>query len=133
VQAYKKCDHATALQHYTAAIKLDPANTAARNNRAMAYLALDMFKEAAADTSEVLQAEPNNVKALLRRAAANEGLGAAQQAAVDCKRALELEPNNGTAQLQLGRLQAKLGSSIELQQDKQQKEFPPPPAEPQQS
>jgi stress-induced-phosphoprotein 1 len=122
LQAYKKRDYATALEHYTAAIKLDPDNVAARNNRSMAYLALNMFKEAAADTSAVLQADPTNVKALLRQAAAHEGLGQQQEAAADWRRVLELEPKNADAQQRLAKLQ-----ETQPQQPQQQGEFPPPP------
>lgn len=89
----------------------------------MAYLALNMFKEAAADTSAVLQADPTNVKALLRQAAAHEGLGQHQEAAADWRRVLELEPKNADAQQWL----AKLQEQCPQQQPPQQEAFPPPP------
>lgn len=93
----------------------------------MAYLALNMFKEAAADTSAVLQAEPNNVKALLRRAAAHEGLGEDQEAAADCRRALEVEPKNADAQQRLAKLQQKLGGQQQQEQQPQGVGPPTPP------
>lgn len=124
-EAYKKRDYATALEHYTAAIKLDPDNLAARNNRSMAYLALNMFTEAAADTSAVLQADPTNVKALLRQAAAHEGLGQQQEAVTDWRRVLELEPKNADAQQRLAKLQET--QPQQPQHCWQQGELPPPP------
>lgn len=130
MQAYRKREYEAALGHYTAAIKLDSSNIAARNNRAMAYLALNMYQEAAADTAAVLEADPTNVKALLRQAAAHEGMGDMQAAAADCKRVLELEPKNQDAQQRFVRVQQQLGGSEQQQQ--QQPEFPPPPPEPQQ-
>lgn len=118
-EAYRKRDYQAALGHYTAALKLDPSNTAARNNRAQAYLALHMHQQAAADTAAVLEAEPQNVKALLRRAAAREGLSQCQEAAADCRRALELEPFNVEAKQRLAKLQEQLGAGGDQQQQQE--------------
>lgn len=123
-QAYKKKDYQTALQHYTAAIKLDHSNIAALNNRAVTYLALNMHTEAAADTAAVLAAQPDNVKALLRHAAACEALGRGQEATADCKKVLQLEPQNAEAKQRLGRL---AGAGEEGQQQQEVGEYPPPP------
>jgi tetratricopeptide (TPR) repeat protein len=107
-QAFKKSDWQSALEHYTAALKLDANSTAARNNRALTYLNLGMHQEAADDCSAVLAAEPRNAKALLRRAAAYDGLGQAAQAVADLQQVLALEPNNASAAKRLGEVQQKL-------------------------
>lgn len=101
VQAVARGDWQAALEHFTAALKLDAANIAARNNRALSYLKLHKFNEAAADCSGVLQADANNVKALLRRAAAYEGLSQHQRAAQDLKQVLVLQPHNAEAKSRL--------------------------------
>jgi Tfp pilus assembly protein PilF len=104
-QAFARGDWQTALEQFTAALKLDPANIAARNNRALTYLKLQKFSEAAADCSSVLQADSKNVKALLRRAAASEGLGQQQQALEDLRQALQLQPQNAEAKARIAVLE----------------------------
>jgi tetratricopeptide (TPR) repeat protein len=68
--AFKRRDWATAVEHYSKALQLDENLTVARNNRAMAHLKLQNWREAETDCSGVLEAEPSNAKALLRRATA---------------------------------------------------------------
>jgi Flp pilus assembly protein TadD len=62
-----------AAQLYTLALARDPANLAARNNRAASYLKLSNFERCAEDCSAVLTKEPENKKALARRAEALVG------------------------------------------------------------
>lgn len=103
-QAYAKGDYHAALDHFTAAIKIEPSNVAARNNRALSYLKLNMYAEAAVDCDVVLKADCNNVKALLRRAAAFEGLGRQHEAVGDLQFVLRLQPNNADAKEKLAAL-----------------------------
>ncbi|KAF6260615.1 hypothetical protein COO60DRAFT_1700224 [Scenedesmus sp. NREL 46B-D3] len=105
--AFAQGDWQAALEQFTAALKLEPANTAARNNRALTYLRLKKFSEAAADCSSVLEADSNNVKALLRRAAANEELGQQRQALEDLRRALQLQPQNAEAKARVAVLESE--------------------------
>jgi RNA polymerase II-associated protein 3 len=63
----------------------------------MAYLKLCLWKEAAADATDVLEREPHNVKALLRRAAAAEAQGAPAAAVTDLRTVLQLQPANAEA------------------------------------
>ena len=99
--AFKKGDWQTALDSYSAALKLNPGMLPARNNRAMVYLKLGMWEEALRDCDTVVTAEASNVKALLRRAAAAEGLGRTDASVRDLQRVLELEPGNREAQEKL--------------------------------
>jgi tetratricopeptide (TPR) repeat protein len=111
MQAFARGDWQTALEQFTAALKLDPANIAARNNRALTYLKLQKFSEAAADCSSVLAADSKNVKALLRRAAANEGLGQQQQALDDLQQALQLQPQNAEAKARIAVLEPAVAAA----------------------
>ncbi|KAF8067377.1 Spag1 [Scenedesmus sp. PABB004] len=113
--ALRRGDLQAALEHFTASVRLDPAATAARNNRSLVYLKLSMFAEAAADAGAVLAAEPGNVKALLRRAAAREGLGDAAAAAADLRAALAAEPRNADATARLAALEAAAAAAQERQ------------------
>lgn len=113
-QALAKGDLQAALEHYSAALKLQPSYVAARNNRAMVYLRLQKYAEAAADCDGVLQADGSNVKALLRRAAARQALGDPQQLAgalADLQQVLQLEPHNSDALARLPALQQQLGQA----------------------
>lgn len=117
LQAFAKGDYHSALDHFTAAIKLDPSNIAARNNRALAYLKLSKHQEAAADCSSVLEAEGGNVKALLRRAAAYEGLEKHHEAVGDLQAALKLQPNNADAKTRLAAIAQRLAASAGIDAD----------------
>lgn len=110
-QAFAKGDWQAALEQFTASLKLDSANIAARNNRALTYLKLEMFSEAAADCSSVLAADSSNVKALLRRAAAHEGLGQQQEALADLLQALQLQPQNAEAKARLAVLEPAVAAA----------------------
>lgn len=109
--AFKKGDWQAALEHYTAALKLEPGMVAARNNRALAYLKLGMAQQAIDDCTAVLEAEGDNIKALLRRAAAAQALGKLQEAEADLQRVLQLEPGNKDAEKELQQVRGAGGSS----------------------
>ena len=111
LQALAKGDWQSALEHYTAAIKLDPSNVAARNNRALTYLKLKKYEEAAADCSNVLSSDSSNVKALLRRATAFEGLDFRQTALEDLQQVLKIEPNNADAKSKVAALEKQIESA----------------------
>jgi tetratricopeptide (TPR) repeat protein len=111
VQAFARGDWQAALEQFTAALKLDPQNLAARNNRALTYLKMNMFSEAAADCSGVLAADSKNVKALLRRAAAAEGLGQQQQALEDLRQVLKLQSQNVEAKAKIAVLEPAVAAA----------------------
>jgi tetratricopeptide (TPR) repeat protein len=104
-QAFAKGDWQLALEHYTAALRLEPSNSAAQNNRAMAYLKINRFADAAADCTAVLQTSPSNVKALLRRATAFQSMGQLQEAVADLRQVLHLEANNADAASRLAAIE----------------------------
>ncbi|KIZ02018.1 hypothetical protein MNEG_5942 [Monoraphidium neglectum] len=104
--AVNRGDWQAAADEYAAALALDPALIAARNNRALALLKLGQMEAAEADCTAVLEAEPGNIKALLRRAAARRALGRLPEAGGDLQAVLELQPHNKEAAGQLAALQA---------------------------
>lgn len=95
--AFKRGDWKQAIDLYSAAIKLDNTLLPAYNNRALAYLKIQRYAEALADSAVLLEREPSNVKALLRHAAAAEALGDVSTAESDLNKVLEIEPNNKEA------------------------------------
>jgi len=56
-----------AVKFYSLALDADPNNTAALNNRSIAYIKLKEWEKSIADASSCLEIEPNNTKALYRR------------------------------------------------------------------
>jgi len=94
-------DFALAEKCYTQALKFDSTNTAARNNRSVAYLKLAKFAEAHADTTAVLTEDDKNLKALMRRAEACVGLSDTSGAIRDLEAVLRVEPNNEEAATRL--------------------------------
>ena len=82
-------DFEEALIYYSRSISL--ARTAASvNNRALAYLRLDRYKEALEDCDQVLSLEKENIKAKLRRATALKELSRLEEAKKDLDFVLEI-------------------------------------------
>jgi uncharacterized caspase-like protein len=57
--AFERGDFDRAIANYSEAIRLDPGNAAAFNNRAIAYVSKKMLDRAIADYSEVIRLAPN--------------------------------------------------------------------------
>ena len=92
--AFKKGLWEEAIQYYTKAIQLDTLMIPAWNNRAMAFLKVQHWEEALADSLAVLERQPSNVKALLRAAAAEAELDRKDEAKQHLESALLVEPSN---------------------------------------
>ncbi|XP_067008306.2 RNA polymerase II-associated protein 3 isoform X1 [Anabrus simplex] len=105
---YRAGDHKQAIEHYSAAIVLDPT-PAAYNNRALAYLKLQKYAEAISDCNKVLEVEPDNLKALMRRGVAYESRSDYQKALEDFTKVTILQPNNQKAHNLARQMQEKIG------------------------
>ncbi|XP_027601661.1 mitochondrial import receptor subunit TOM34 [Pipra filicauda] len=95
----KKGNHKRAVEKYTESLKLNQ-ECATYTNRALCYLTLKQYKEAAQDCTEALKLDPKNVKALYRRAQAFKELKDYKSSIADIKSLLKTEPKN-TAALRL--------------------------------
>ncbi|KAJ3316672.1 Sperm associated antigen 1 [Boothiomyces sp. JEL0866] len=84
-----------ALIHYTTSIKLNPT-CAGYNNRALCYMKLKKYSNAAEDCSKSLQLE-FSFKACLRRSMAYYNTGRYQDAVMDIEKCLETKPNDKEA------------------------------------
>jgi len=92
---------------YSEALALDPANSAALNNRALCRLKVRDWRGACLDAAAVLALEPHNAKALYRQAVSLEELGQTAQALNALTALLEMEPSNKDALGRRGRLEKK--------------------------
>ncbi|NWV22237.1 TOM34 protein, partial [Origma solitaria] len=95
----KKGNHKKAVEKYSESLKLNKECTT-YTNRALCYLTLKRYKEAAQDCTEALKLDPKNVKALYRRAQALKELKDYKSSIADIKSLLKTEPKN-TAALRL--------------------------------
>eukprot|EP00892_Ulva_mutabilis_P008132 jgi/Ulvmu1/5691/UM024_0038.1 len=86
---FRAHDYTAAVEAFTVATQLDPQSSAARANRAAAYLKLRMWSDAETDAGFALQLEPNNLKARLRRAQARSEMGEMSAAKEDALAVLE--------------------------------------------
>ncbi|KAG0563158.1 hypothetical protein M758_8G008300 [Ceratodon purpureus] len=102
--AFKEKDFKKAIVYYSDAIRINRNNATYYNNRAMAYLQLALFAEAATDCTKALNIDKKSVKAYLRRGTAREFVGNYKGANEDFSQALILEPTNKTASEALKRL-----------------------------
>jgi tetratricopeptide (TPR) repeat protein len=81
------------VQDYSEAIKLDPKNAEAYNNRANAYSLLGKYEEAVKDYDEAIKLDAKSAKIYANRAVIRARQGKKDEAQKDFKRALELDPS----------------------------------------
>ena len=96
-----------AIDDFTAANGLKPQQAEPLLGRAVSYLALDKFKEAAADLDEAVQADPQNAQIWTTRGKAYERLGDKAKAAESYGRAVNLRPRDDAARNGLARVGGK--------------------------
>ncbi|CAO2823056.1 unnamed protein product [Amaranthus hypochondriacus] len=75
------------------------------SNRAICYLKMGKYDEAAKESSKALELNPAYIKAYFRRAEAYEKLERYDEAISDMKKILELEPSNDQARKNIVRLE----------------------------
>uniref|UniRef100_H2XMQ7 RNA-polymerase II-associated protein 3-like C-terminal domain-containing protein n=1 Tax=Ciona intestinalis TaxID=7719 RepID=H2XMQ7_CIOIN len=109
-EAFKSADFEAALTYYSRSISLS-RTAASINNRALAYIRLQRWKEAESDCNEVLQLEPDNLKARLRRATARKELLKYIEAKNDLSFVLDKEPHNTRASKILEEVEQNLSKS----------------------
>ncbi|KAF5362268.1 hypothetical protein D9756_002064 [Leucocoprinus leucothites] len=97
--AFKAGRYGVAIDHYTEAIQLNPAEPAYLTNRAAAYMGLKRFRPALEDCQHAatLQSSSPSPKTLLRLARCQLALGSSIAASSAIKDILSIEPSNTQA------------------------------------
>ena len=90
------------LEHFRAAVELDPADDVTRLSLAKALIALDRFGDAIPLLNEALRRNGHNAEALRLRGMAYRGVSDFDKAATDLRGAVELSPDDYQAQYNLG-------------------------------
>ena len=97
------------IDAYTKAIKLNPAYTAAYNNRGRANRKLGRYEEAIADYNRAIELDPTYARAYNNRGFAKICLGRPKDALADIDRAIDLNPAYARAYDSRGFAKEKLG------------------------
>merc|ERR1712130_188612 len=80
---FKSGDWASAVKHYTEALKRNPKDAKIYSNRAACYTKLNAFDLTIKDCDSSIALDPNFVKAYLRKANVLKAMGQAQKASND--------------------------------------------------
>ena len=84
-------DFATAVKHYTEAIKRAPTDPKGYNNRAAAYTKLLAMPEALKDADEAIKHDPTFIKAYIRKALVQQAMKENSKALETLQKATELD------------------------------------------
>lgn len=91
-EAFAKQDYATAVKHYTEAIRRDERDPRAYSNRAACYLKLAAVPEGLKDAERCLELDPTFVKGYLRKAALQAAKREWTAAIATCEAGVEHDP-----------------------------------------
>lgn len=94
---FKKGDYATAVKHYSEAIKRNPDEAKYYSNRAACYTKLAAFDLGLKDCETCLKLDPKFIKGWIRKGKIHQGMQQASNASSAYQKALELDPNNAEA------------------------------------
>jgi len=86
--------YSQAVEWYTKAVQADPTDAAFYSNRAAAYMGMNKFEEALADSEQCIKLMPNWVKGFYRKGAALVSLGRHEEAIRAFKKGIECDPSN---------------------------------------
>nr|CAD7454303.1 unnamed protein product [Timema tahoe] len=98
--AYKKLgvrDYATAIKHYTEAIKRNPDDPKYYSNRAACYTKLAAFDLGLKDCDKCLELDPKFIKGWIRKGKILQGMQQHGKALSAYQKAIEMDPNNSEA------------------------------------
>lgn len=96
-KADKKWKYDQAIEKYTKAIELNPANYSAFNNRGLACLKRGKYDCAFADFDRAIALNPLFIAVYINRGNAYQEIGRYDRAVADFDRAIELDPGNDMA------------------------------------
>ncbi|KAF5306204.1 hypothetical protein FQR65_LT07481 [Abscondita terminalis] len=94
---FKKGDYATAVKHYTEAIKRNPDDPKLYSNRAACYTKLAAFDLGLKDCDRCVELDPKFIKGWIRKGCILQGMQQSSKAISAFQKALEIDPNNTEA------------------------------------
>ncbi|XP_038071862.1 stress-induced-phosphoprotein 1-like [Patiria miniata] len=98
---FQKGDYATAVKHYSEAIKRSPDDAKLFSNRAAAYTKLAEFRLGLADCDHCIKMEPTFLKGYLRRGYILYGMHRYSEARTAFQKVLDIDPSHAEAQQQV--------------------------------
>lgn len=96
-ELFKKGDYATAVKHYSEAIKRNPDDAKLYSNRAACYTKLAAFDLGLKDCEKCTELDPKFIKGWIRKGHILQGMQQQSKAISAFQKALELDPNNAEA------------------------------------
>ncbi|XP_030762728.1 stress-induced-phosphoprotein 1 [Sitophilus oryzae] len=94
---FKKGDYATAVKHYTEAVKRNPEDPKIYSNRAACYTKLAAFDLGLKDCEKCVELDPKFIKGWVRKGNILQVMQQPSKAISAFQKALEIDPNNAEA------------------------------------
>lgn len=96
-ELFKLGDYATAVKHYTEAIKRNPHDAKLYSNRAACYTKLAAFDLGLKDCEKCVELDPKFIKGWIRKGHILQGMQQSSKAIAAFQKALEIDPGNQEA------------------------------------